>query len=236
MLSAECARLAALEVLCPTAALEGNEDFPTLAGDRILDTRLAVIDDLDPEQKFTPVVSLFTADASAQLRGDIAASDDVDLVSTLEVVAELAVAATDENGDAFADAMPADDWDARLVLAALCAQVRRALQFTERGYLFRRFVRHVRQVSEETFSVPQIGARWHRVTMRFELSLPDDTFDEASGLPEPIATLSAILPATSPARAKLEALAGHFSAFGRTPLAGVDFSDGGQTGFTVETE
>lgn len=218
MLAAEAARLAALEVLCPMASLNGDVPYPTLAGDKVFDSRLVGIDDLDRDAKYTPCLALFTADAGATPRGEIAAFDDTNARSTLEIVAELAVAASDESGEPFADAMPSDDWDARLVLAALCGQVRRLLQHDERGRLFRRFVRHIIGVTEETFAIPQLGARWHRVTMRFDLSLPDDVFTDDAGLPEPVATLASLLPAGSPAAERLAALASHFCAQERTPL------------------
>jgi hypothetical protein len=235
MLSAEAARLAALEVLCPKASLDGVKPYPTLAGDKVFDTQHVGIDDLDPNAKYTPCLALFTADAATALRGDIAAFDDTEARTTLEIVAELAIASTDDDGSPFADAMPGDDWDARLVLAALCAQVRRLLQYDPRGQLFRRFVRRVERITEETFAIPQLGARWQRVTMRFDLSLPDDEFTDAAGLPEPLATLSRLLPAGSPAADKLAVLAAHFEGVERDPLVGIDFADGG-VGFKVDME
>ncbi len=225
MLSAEAARLAALEVLCPTAALATDAGYPTLAGSRVFDSRLVGIDDLDPEAKFTPCLALFTTEASAAPRGEVAAQDDSAAQCTLEIVAELAVASSDEDGQPFADAMPADDWDARLVLAALCGQVRRLLQHDERGYLFRRFVLQVSRWDEETFAIPQLGARWHRVTMRLTLRLPDDDFTGAAGLPEPLGTLAALLPQGSPARTRLDVLAVHFAATAPTALAGIAIFD-----------
>lgn len=237
MLCAEAARLAALEVLCPAAALVADAGYPTLAGSRVYDSQRIGIDDLDATAKFTPALSLYTAEASVQPRGEASASDDWDSRCVLEVVAELAVAGTDDDGAPFADAMPGDDWDARLVLAALCGQVRRLLQYDERGFLFRRFVRRIEGIAEETFAIPQLGARWHRITMRFTLSLPDDAQTDAAGLPAPIARLAALLPAGAPARARLEALAVHFAAVTRTPLTRIDVNtpqDG--NGLTVPLE
>ena len=237
MLSAEAARLAAIEVLCPTAALRGDEDFPTLAGARVLDSRLPGIDDLDREARFTPVLVLFSTDSTVQPRGAAADMADTDSRAVLEIVAELAVAATDEEGTFFADAMAADDWDARLVLAALCAQVRRLLSYDERGRLFRRFVRQVERVTEETFAIPQLGARWHRVTMRFELSVPDDEFTDDGGLPEPLKTLAGLLPEGSPAAERLATLAAHFATVVRTPLEDVRFDEtAGAAGLVAEME
>lgn len=237
MLSAEAARLAALEVLCPKAALDGGAPYPTLAVDHVFDSRLVGIDDLDRTAKFTPCLALFTADALTAPRAEAATFDDSEAQCTIEIVAELAVASVDEDGAPFADAMPADDWDARLVLAALCGQVRRLLLYDERGRLFRRFVRRVVRWEEETFAIPQLGARWHRVTMRLTVSLPDDVFVDAAGIPEPLKTLAGLLPVGSPAAEKLAVLAGYFDPVTRTPLAGVDFAGPGQgAGLIVEME
>lgn len=237
MLSAEAVRLAAIEVLCPTAALAGDAAFPTLAGWRVFDSRSIAIQDIDADAQFTPCLALFTADSATAARGAASDLDDTDPRTTLEVVAELAIASTDEDGQPFADAMAGDDWDARLVLAALCAQVRRALSSTDAGYLFRRLVRQIDRITEETFAIPQIGARWHRVTMRFDLSIDDDDFGDASGLPEPMRSFAAMLPEGSPARVKIDALADHFAAVVRTPLAGIDFTEAEDLGgATIDTD
>jgi hypothetical protein len=236
MLSAEAARLAALEVLCPAAALAGDEPFPTIAGARVFDSRAAAIQDLDPNAAFTPVLALYTADSSTVARGDAAALDDTDARTVLEVVAELAVGATDDDGTPFADALPGKDWEARLTLAALCAQVRAMLSTDERGWLFRRFVRQVNRITEETFAIPEIGARWHRVTMRFDLSIDDDDFT-AGGMPEPARSLAALLPSGSAARAHLDYLADQFTVPERTPLAAIAFTEAdGLDGVVVDTD
>ncbi|MEO3997185.1 hypothetical protein [Mesorhizobium sp. CAU 1732] len=218
MLAAEAVRLAALEVLCPTSALSGAGPYPTLAGDRIFDSRLVGIDDLDAQAKFTPCLALFTIGSSTAPRGEAAAFYDSAAECTLEIVAELAVASTDEDGEPFADAMPADDWDARLVLAALCAQVRRLLQYDERGHLFRRYARRIARWEQDTFAIPQLGARWHRITMRLTVDLADDDFGDGDGLPYPLGDLAARLPAGSPAADKLAVLAAHFMPVERSPL------------------
>lgn len=223
MLAAEAARLAALEVLCPKAALDAQAGYPTLAGDKVFDCRAIGIDEIDRDKKFTPCLALYTSESSAAARAAVSDVGDTDARATLIVVAELAIAVSAENvGEpAFADAMAGDDWEARLVLAALCAQVRRLLTYDERGYLFRRFVRQVDRVAEETFEIPQLGARWQRITQRYELSLPDDEFGDGAGLPEPLKSLAALLPDGSAASEKLAVLAAHFAAVDRMPFAGV---------------
>lgn len=221
MFAAEAVRLAALEVLCPTSALASDDGYPTLAQHHVFDSRLVGIDDLDADAKFTPCLALFTVASSVAPRAEAATFDDSVAECTLEIVAELAVASTDDEGEAFADAMPADDWDARLVLAALCAQVRRLLQYDERGYLFRRFARRITRWEQETFAIPQLGARWHRITIRLTVEVADDVFVDGAGMPKPLADLMTQLPSGSPAALRLAALSAHFAAVERNELAEV---------------
>lgn len=226
MLAAEAVRLAAIEALCPTSAVLANAGYPTLAGRAVYDSRAVALQDLDLEKAYTPVLSLYTSQSSASLRGEMAAADDTIATAVLDVVAELSVVADDGDGQ-LADAMAGDDPDARLVLAALCAQVRFVLERSQAGAIFRRVVARVIKVDQETFAVPNLGMRWQRVMMQFHCEIRDDQFDMmAGGLPEPIASLRAALPAGSYAAAKLDELAGHFAAEPTTPLEGVDVHHG----------
>lgn len=237
MFSAEAMRLAAIEVVTPFAAITAGSGFPTLAGKRAYDSRAASVGDLDEKLPYTPVLSFFTANARATLRGDAAEIDDQECEGVLEVVAELAVNATDNDG-VFADALAGDDPEARLVLAALVAQVIFLLCYSEAGYLFRQSILNIRKIEEEPFALPQLGLRWQRTTIRLTCGLPADRFDiDQGGLPEPVKSLAASLPAGSYARTKLDELAAHFAAdprpalemvtlspaVGQEPIASVDF-------------
>lgn len=209
MLSAEAMRLAAIEVLRPTAAVEAGSGFPTLAGLMVLDTREIAIEELDQLSTYTPVLALYTMESDVVLRGEMAAAGDTIATAVLEIVAELAVDA----GDGQADALVANDAQARLVLAALCAQVRYLLEFSQSGLLWRRIVKRVIRFEEQTFAAPQLGVRWQRTTMRYHGEVSDDDFDMAGGgLPQPIRSLYEALPGQSYAKAKLAALAAHFEA------------------------
>jgi muconolactone delta-isomerase len=209
MLAAEALRLSAIEILLPTAVQESGP-YPTLAGYRVYDSRAVALEDLDQDGPYTPVLSLYTPESGAKLRGPHSAAGDTEADAVLEIVAELAVSAVD-NGVTYVDAMPATDPEARLVLAALCAQVRRLLERSQVGGLWRRLVRQITETEYKTFAVPEIGLRWHRVTIRMHCEIRDDDFDmEAGGLPEPIKSLYASLPDASYAKAKLAALAAHF--------------------------
>lgn len=212
MLGAEAVRLAAVEVLCPTDTAISGGVMPTLAGTRVLDSRAASLRDIDPEKPYTPILALYTPESGRRLRGPLAAADDIDADAVLDIVAELAVSVKDEAGE-FADAaaVAETDPDARLVLAALCAQVDMLLTRSQSGALWRRIVRRVVNVDITTFAVPEFGLRFHRVTMRYHLEIADDDFDmDDGGLPEPIRSVFEALPDQSYAKAKLAALAAHF--------------------------
>ncbi|MBB3608666.1 hypothetical protein [Rhizobium sp. BK602] len=209
MLAAEALRLSAIEILSPTAVQESGP-YPTLAGYRVYDSRAVALEDLDQDGPYTPVLSLYTPESGVKLRGPHAAADDTEAEAVLEIVAELAVSATD-NGVTYADALASADPEARLVLAALCAQVRRLLERSQAGGLWRRLVRQITDTDYKTFAVPELGLRWHRVTIRMHCEIRDDDFDmTAGGLPEPIKSLYEALPDDSYAKEKLGVLAAHF--------------------------
>ncbi|AID18324.1 hypothetical protein PPF1_11 [Rhizobium phage vB_RleM_PPF1] len=221
MLSAEAVRLAAIEILCPTAAAIAGSGFPTLAGRAVFDSRAAPVEDLDRKAPYTPVLSLYTPQSGFELRAEAASADDTVAYAVLDVIAELAVVNQDGEGE-FADAMAATDPDARLVLAALCAQVRYLLDRSQAGGLWRGLVSHIK-ADLETFAVPNLGLRWQRVTMRFRCGIRDDDFDMADGgLPQPIRRLYEALPEESYAKAKLGALAAFFVAEELPPFEGGD--------------
>lgn len=219
MLAAEALRLAAIEVLCPTAAAIAGGGFPTLAGPRVLDSRAVAIEDLDRSRDYTPVLALYTPESGVSLRGPLAAVDDTIADAVLDVVAELAITSSDDRGD-FADAMADTDPEARLVLAALCAQVRCQLDRAASGGLWRSLVNHIIKIEEQTFAVPDLGLRWQRVTMRFHCQIHDDDFD-GDGLPQPLRSVFEALPVESYAKAKLGALGQYFIATAPPPLEGI---------------
>lgn len=211
MLSVDAVRLAGVEVLCPTPAVLTHNGFPTLAGIHVFDSRAVALQDIDPEKAFTPVLSLRSGRTNATLRGPHAAAWDADADTILEVVAELAVVAGDDGG-AFADAMAGDDPDARLVLGALCAQVRRLFEHSQKGGLWRRLVKQITEVEYVPYEIPDLGMRWQRMTMRYHLDICDDQFDMINGgLPQPMKSLFDDLPEKSYAKAKLAYLASQFT-------------------------
>jgi hypothetical protein len=211
MLSPEALRLVTVEILRPTASLSSGV-FPTVAGAMVFDSREVPVQDLDPDRKFTPVISVYSGDASLKLRGELTDMEDVEHQAVLDIVVELAIISSDPQGQ-FADAMAANDPQARLVLAALCSQIRFMLERSEAGYPWRKLAKRVISLEELPFAVPDIGLRFQRMTMRYTVELSADVYQvEDGGLPEPLRSVYAALPEGSYARAKLTELAGYFAA------------------------
>jgi len=209
MLSAEALRLAAIEVVCPTASLVADADYPTLAGKWISDSEAPSLRGLD-DTSYRPTLAFYTVESGARLRGPASDASDREADAILDIVAELSVIRR-ENGEAFADAAESDA-KGRLVLAALTAQVRYLLERAPSGFLFRQIATSIPRVEVRTFAVPELGLKWHRQTIRLHCLVDDDDFRVPAGeLPEPCRTLLSKLPEQSYARAKLLELAAHFA-------------------------
>jgi hypothetical protein len=228
MLTAEAVRLAAIEILCPTAAIKGEINFPTLAGGLVCDSREIKISELDKDASFTPVLGVYTAGVRQENRSETGGIE-FDTRCVLEVVGELAVVVTDDDNPGAgpeADAMAGTDPEAKLVLAALMAQVKFLLEEAIEGRFFRQFVRSILQVEEEPFAVPELGLRWQRITQRYTLAIGDDIFDFTSGKPKSLEVLLSELPQDSYAREKLTQLLARFPAQNAPDLLQPDVMQG----------
>ncbi|MBV6650479.1 hypothetical protein [Hoeflea sp. EC-HK425] len=237
-LTAEAVRLAAMEVLLPTGATDA---FPTLARAMVFDSRQASVADIDNlasgDLPYTPVLALYTEDSTVEARGAAADVRDNYCQMTLEIVGELAVIARDEDiGATYVDAVAGSDPEARLVLSAMMAQVRKELLYSERGRLFRRIATHCDKIEQESHTVPELGLRFQREFMRMTLTIADDELSDEAGLTGRIKTLYDALPAGSYAKAKLTVLATHLAGETRTNLTEltVDPSAGPAAGATLE--
>jgi hypothetical protein len=226
MLAAEAMRLAAYETLCPTKARLDDAGYPTMARYRVYDSASILPDDVDPDRAYTPTLSIFTDDVEIGRSGDVAPSMEGVATAVLVVIAELAVTIQDEDGVAQVVPLAEDDASARLVLGALCGQVRQALVYSPYGSVFRKIVGAVDTVKIEAFALPQFDFRWMRSTMRFTCRIRDDRFSDEPGMPEPMKSLFEALPEGSYARAKLTELNDAFTSTTRTPFEGIDFSVG----------
>ncbi len=230
MLSAEAMRLAAIEVLCPTASKSLDVGWPTLARHRVYDSAEILPDDIDDQSPYTPCLSLYTDEIRVERRGDTSPSSEGFPVAVLVVIAELAVASEGEDGEPHIMPLVENDAQARLVLGALCAQVRQALSSSEAGDLFRRIVSSIEDLRIEPYSLPQFDIRWMRNTMRFTCKIREDTFREDGGMPEPLRSLFLRLPEASYAKARLAELDAIFTAPARTPLQLIGITSRGAAG------
>lgn len=226
MLSAEAMRLAAIEALCPTAAIATGAGFPTLARHRVYDSQMIGAEGIDPVEAYTPSLSLYTEEVRIQRRGDAATSMRGGATAALVVIAELGCVQLSDDGPIVVP-YGEDDPRARLVLAALCAQVRQTLAFSPAGSIVRSIVGAVDDIRIEPFAIPQFDIRWMRSTMTFTCMIRDDVFTDAAGLPEPLKGLFEGLPAGSYARGKLQELSDTFAGIARSPIVGMRISTSG---------
>lgn len=223
MLSIAALRLAAIEALCPTAALHGSGDYPTMARERVFDSRAAALDDLETGARWTPVLAIYSEAAQADSFGEHAQHGNGAVKADLVVVAELAVRESDADGD-YADAAQSDP-DGRLMLDALCAQVRRRLLIDPAGFDFRSgLLAQVDRLRLEPYSVPNLGIRWMRTMMTFSCAIADDGLCDAAGLPAPISRLMSRLPVNSYALDRLALLADAFNGIPRVMLGEINLS------------
>jgi len=227
-LTAEAVRLAAMEVLRPTSA---TVQFPTLARGKVFDSRQASIADLDDLQSgdlpYLPVLSLYTEDSTVETRGAAADVTDNFCHMTLEIVGELAIISRDDDaGLDYVDAVAGSDPEARLVLSAMMAQVRKELLYSARGFLFRRVVTHCDKIEQQSHTVPELGLRFQREFMRLTLAIADDELSDDGGLTGRIKTLFDALPDGSYAKVKLTDLAAHLAGETRTPLTEITLDPG----------
>ena len=236
MLAAEAMRLAAIEVLCPTGSKATDLDWPTIARHRVYDSAGVIPEDLDQGAPFTPCLSVYTDEVKVARRGDVSNSTTGFPTAVLVVIAELAVASEGEDGEPLVAPLVENDARARLVLGALCAQVRKALNIAEPGTLFRYVVGSVDDFRIEPFSLPQFDIRWLRSTMRFTCLIKEDKYTDDGGMPEPMKSLFTALPPGSYAREKLAELNDAFTATTRTALQQIVFSTRGNPNTSPEGE
>ncbi|MEM9734245.1 MAG: hypothetical protein AAF903_12295 [Pseudomonadota bacterium] len=214
MLATEIMRLTALELLCPTEALTGNRPFPTLAAGRVYDSAIIPVEALSEDDDFTPVLSLYSGEASGGTQRG-AMGGDLLFTGVLDVVGELAVRADfsgdSDGGDLSMPLMSENDPDAQATLAALLAQARFAIERSPEGAAFRQVVMGLESIQMMPMAVADIDVRFLRTTMRMTFRMRDDCFDMTSGKPQHFEALLDRLPEGSPNFEKLTNLLTRFS-------------------------
>lgn len=215
MLAPEALRLVTIEVLRPTAAVEADDGYPTVARGHVYDSREIPVQDIDRDRRYTPVISVHSNEARITPRGEASSLTDVQHQAVLDIVVELAIVSSDEGGE-FVDCIAGTDPEAKLVLGALCSKIRFLLERSQDGAMpayWRRLVKRVVSLEAIPFAVPDIGIRFQRVTLRYTVELMADVYDlSEDGLPQPLRGVYEALPAGSYARRKLAELAGYFKA------------------------
>lgn len=241
MLSSTALRLAALEVLRPTEAINGEADYPTLAGKLVLDSHQAAVSDMNEGKPFTPVIALYSVDATGENRGGDIDDIDFDQESVLEIVIEMAVNQALEAGDGevmapvmVGDLSAANDIEATRDLEMLATQVRRILEDSPEGHIFRAQHRGCRRYDMEPLAEPSLGLRWHRMTLRMTYGVKSDRFDEETGRHVGLDRLIAALPADSIVRTDAEAINSRFAPHTRTPLKVPDVAEANDKPTTLE--
>lgn len=216
MMTVEALRLVAIESLCPTQSLKDGGPWPTLAKDVVSDSEAVAVDKLHPK-RYTPSLAVYTEESAVSQHGEIDVSTHGVATATLSIEAELAVIETDKTGS-FPDAAHTDP-KGKLMLGALCAQVRRRLVYDPAGlFAWPQLVAQVERINIRQFAAPEFGLRFLRSTMQFHCRIADDKFSDAGGLPEPVNSIFGGLPAESYAKAKLAELAAAFAVIERQPL------------------
>lgn len=152
LLAREFLRLAVLEALRPSALLEDPAAaWPTIAGRFVFDSGFAPIDDQIGAEDRTPVVSVYTENASltkiAQA-GPIFYRGDVDLIFEIGVVSQM-------HDDDIGDFVGYRDTDAgcEAILGSLEDQIFHSLHFSDGGAMFRKMIK-----------LP--FTEWHSATLR----------------------------------------------------------------------
>ncbi len=208
MLASEAVRLLAYEALCPTAARVSDGPYPTLAGANVYDSRAIALSDVDATRDYTPSISLYTPESGSTSRGAGSSWIDREADCALDVVSELVIITRGDDGEDYAVPMAEGDGLARLVLATLAAQVRQTLMLMQSGAAWRKLVHEVKDVEFKTVALPQYGLQVQRLVSRYHLTIVhDDVITTENGLPEPLRSVAASLPAQSYAKAKLAELA-----------------------------
>lgn len=226
MLSRLALRIAVMEALAPTGAAA----FPTIAQNRVFDSRIDHLDSLDAEEA-RPLLVITTDDTVAGLYGT-APDNPEDTTVTLTVEAMVATRGTVsipaegggapvEVGDVYTGAT---DAEREAVLDLLEAQLRRVLARSNRmptAALLREVVVDVHHIDSQPFRDSDRAVRLSARAIKFSVRVFADEWPlpGLAGLPQPLARVAAALPAGSPYTAILASLAATLSATPALPAA-----------------
>jgi len=192
------------------------------------------LDELGPGARRAPVLGVYTEFARGEPRGPAQFSAPVDFYVDLYI--EAAILVFERNDHSQPGLMPApSDAAAELELGFLVAQARRVLTAAVGGGVLHRIVKQIIDVESVPFRIPTEAARYALRTLRLRCAIDDDRWNPAGGLPEPLATLRARLPAGSYAAGQLDRIAAAIAADpARVPLEEIRMALSGIDGADVE--
>ncbi len=232
-------RLAAVESLCP-AASRASGRFPTLAGDRVYDSRMEAIEALAQDEQGHLIVVVYTEQSRAVPYGGgkLGSKEHfVDLVIEAGIGVAGKIVTKMPDGTEYEQGgvdFPVTDPQTEAVLDLHEAMIRRVFDKTAANPngLFFKVAMDVQSVESDPLRDSDKTTRLALRTIRFECkvraeawpaaSLAPETLTGLNRLPEPLRTVALTLP-VGPARDTCNALAGLApDAFGLTALSGID--------------
>lgn len=189
-------RLAAVEALCPAAALAGEPGatFPTLAGPLVYDSYADIQPKL-PTSGHVPIIAVFTEDASGERQGGKRSADGASpFVQETNLVFEVEVdiVRKDDNGEPELG-LAATDPEAEAMLDLMGSQILRTLHLSP---IFRKVIVSI-DGWQATGLRESLGIRLARMQLRVMVSHFADDWRDAAPLPAPLSTVAAMLPAGS---------------------------------------
>ncbi len=207
-------RLATVEALRPTASLQPNASWPTLAGKYVFDSRIDPMQDLH-EHEARPLIVVYTDEddaVSAQARGGPPFKITADLCFETSVVVRMAAAG--ESGG-FIVGQPETDGELEASLDMLGAQIAFTLLYAPCGEIFRKVCgRRIIAPKSTVHRTSEEGVRLARRDMLWKVEINSDAFDPAPAqfargldvLPEPLRSVARMLPEGSYGRAIVDGL------------------------------
>lgn len=232
-------RLAAVEALCPAASLTSGR-FPTLAGNRVFDSRMDAFEALAEDEQGHPVIFVYTEQSRAVPYGGgkLGSKEHfVDLVieAGIAVASTIIVKAPDGTETPQGDIdFPVSDRQTEAVLDVHEALIRRV--FDKRAAnpdgLFFKVAMDVQSIESDPLRDADKTTRLALRTIRFECKVKAEAWPEPSlapiglmgfdRLPEPLRTVANALPAGA-ARTLCASLAPLMpDAFGLSELTSID--------------
>jgi hypothetical protein len=196
-------RLAAVEALCPTAALAADGPWQTLAQKYVFDSRINPIEDDLKVGEDRPIICVYTEHddgKSGQGRGGPPFLLTIDLVLELSIVVKIAKDGDPEN---FIVGEPETDPELEAALDLLEAQIKFILLYAAPGRIWREVSKsRVHNPRSTIHRTSEEGIRLAKRTMTWKVEVEDDQYEAAPKaplkgfaiLPWPLRTVAEMLP------------------------------------------